>query len=168
MYTIDPLNGDLVMDRGDYVDPKLTITDAAGNPLDVTSATFLLTVKASLEDSLADALFQIGVGGFDVSGAASGIVVPMILETYTQALAGDFIYDVEMTLSGKTTTIVRAALFRVLKDVGDVGVAPPAPGGGYVVLNAEYFKDAVTGDYYKKTVVNGEEVLSGPNPSIPF
>lgn len=103
-----------------------------------------------------------------MSGAASGIVVPLILETYTQAMAGDYVYDIEMVLAGKTTTLVRAALFRVLKDVGDVGVAPPVPGGGYVVLQASYYQDQVTGQFYRITVVNGEEVLSGPSPTYPF
>ena len=169
MYSIDPVNGDLEMDRGDFVDPKLTITDAAGNALNVTGATFRLTVKSSLDDALASALFQIATpSGFDVTAAASGIVVPLILESYTQGLAGDYVYDVEMVLSGQTTTLVRAALFRVLKDVGDVGVAPAAPVVGYEVLNALYFKDTATGQYYKKTVLNGEEILSGPSPSYPF
>lgn len=168
MYTIDPLDGSLEMDRGDFVNPKLTITDAAGNALNVTGATFLLTVKSSLDDSLAAALFQLSTGDFDVTDAASGIVVPLILETFTQGMAGDYVYDVEMVLAGKTTTLVRAALFRVLKEVSDVGVAPPAPGGGYIVLQAEYLIDQVTGEYYKKTVVSGEEVLSGPSPTFPF
>jgi len=169
MYSIDPVNGDLEMDRGDFVDPKLTITDAAGNALNVTGATFRLTVKSSLDDALASALFQIATpSGFDVTAAASGIVVPLILESYTQGLAGDYIYDVEVVLNGQTTTLVRAALFRVLKDVGDVGVAPAAPVVGYEVLNALYFKDTATGQYYKKTVLNGEEILSGPSPSYPF
>lgn len=169
MYTIDPVTGALEMDRGDFVNPRLTITDSAGSPLNVTGATFKLTVKSSLEDALAAALFQLSTpADFDVSGAATGIIVPLILEAFTQGMAGDYVYDVEMILSGKTTTIVRAAQFRVLKDVGDVGVAPPAPVVGYEVLNALYFKDTATGQYYKKTVLNGQEILSGPSPSYPF
>ena len=170
MYSIDQGNGDLEMDRGDYVNPKLTITDAAGNALNVTGATFRLTVKSSLDDALASALFQIATpSGFDVTAAASGIVVPLILESYTQGLAGDYVYDVEMVLSGQTTTIVRAALFRVLKDVGDVGSTPPTPSAGYMILpGGLYFQDTVTGKFYKKIVVNGEEVLQGPSDNAPF
>lgn len=153
MYSIDQVNGALEMDRGDYVDPKLTITDAAGAALNVTGATFKLTVKSSLDDLLAAALFQIATpGGFDVSQANIGIVVPLILETYTQGLAGDYVYDVEMILGGKTTTIVRAALFRVLKDVGDVGSAPGVPGVGVLFLDWAAFPTYI----YKKDFFDGK------------
>jgi len=169
VYTIDPLNGDLVLDRGDYVDPKLTITDAAGASLNVAGATFRLTVKASLDDSLASAIFQISTpSGFDVSQAASGIVVPLITEALTEALAGDYYYDVEMVLSGKRRTIVEPALFRVRKDIGDVGVAPPVPVTGYLVLKALYMEDTATGQFYKRVITNGQEIWTGPSASYPF
>lgn len=180
MYAIDPLTGALEMDRGDYVDPKLTITDAAGAVLDVSGATFKLTVKSALEDALGAAMFQVtSPGGFDLSGAVNGIVVPLILETLSQALAGDYIYDVEMILGGKTTTIVRAALFRVLKDVGDIGSPPAAPAvlvpfpGDIQIMGGQiYIKDtgvgANAGKYWKLVVQDGVFDVQGPSVGVPF
>lgn len=180
MYTIDPLDGSLEMDRGDFVNPKLTITDAAGNALNVTSATFKLTVKSSLDDALAAALFQLSTpGDFDVTDAASGIVVPLILEANTQGMAGDYVYDVEMVLDGKTTTIVRAALFRVLKEVTDVGgpPAPPAvlvpfPGDIQIIGGQLYLKDlgvgVDAGKYWKLRMIDGDVDWSGPSSVVPF
>lgn len=186
MYTIDPLDGSLEMDRGDFVNPKLTITDAAGNALNVTGATFKLTVKSSLDDALAAALFQLSTpGDFDVTDAASGIVVPLILEANTQGMAGDYVYDVEMILDGKTTTIVRAALFRVLKEVTDVG-APPAPPAvdvpfpGNVSINGYlriiggqlYITDTGigvnAGKSWKLVVQDGVFDVQGPSDVVPF
>ncbi|HEV8455342.1 MAG TPA: hypothetical protein VGQ24_10640 [Gemmatimonadales bacterium] len=180
MYTIDPLNGDLVMDRGDFVNPELRITDADGVALNVTGATFKLTVKAALEDSLAAAMFQlVSPGDFDLSGAATGIVVPLILETFTQGLAGDYSYDVEMVLGGKTTTLVRAALFRVLKEVSDVGVAPsppsvlvPFPGDIQIIGGKVYITDtgigANAGKNWKLVVQDGVFDVQGPSDVVPF
>jgi hypothetical protein len=180
VYTIDPKNNNLELDRGDYVDPKLTITDANGNALNVAAATFKLTVKSALEDSLGAAVFQIvSPGGFDLTGAASGIVIPLILETLTQALAGDYVYDVEMTLGGKTTTIIRAALFRVLKDVTDVGSPPsppsvivPFPGDIQIKGGNIYIKDtgigANAGKYWKLVVQDGVFDNQGPSDVVPF
>ncbi len=180
MYTVDPLSGDLEMDRGDYVDPKLTITDANGNILNVSGASFKLTVKSALEDSIGAAIFQIvSPGGFDLTNAAIGIVIPLILETYTQGLAGDFYYDVEMVLNGKTTTIVRAAPFRVLKDVTDVG-SPPSPpsvlvpfAGDIQIMGGQiYIKDTGTGanagKYWKLVVQDGVFDVQGPSVTVPF
>ena len=180
MYTIDPLTGDLETDRGDFVDPKITILDANGNALNVTGATFKLTVKSSLDDAIGAAVFQIvSPGDFDLSGAATGIVIPLILETQTQALAGDYIYDVEMVLGGKTTTIVRAALFRVLKEDTDVGAAPsppaviaPFPGDIQVIGGKIYIKDtgigANAGKYWKLVVQDGVFDVQGPSDVVPF
>lgn len=179
MYTIDPLDGSLEMDRGDYVNPQLTITDSAGNALNVTGATFKLTVKSSLEDAIGAAIFQITEANFDLSGQAAGIVIPQIPESYTQGMAGDYVYDVEMILAGKTTTIVRAALFRVLKEVSDVGSPPsppsvlvPFPGDIQVMGGQIYIKDlgvgVDAGKYWKLRMIDGDVDWSGPSSVVPF
>jgi hypothetical protein len=179
MYTIDPLDGSLEMDRGDFVNPQLTITDSAGNALNVTGATFKLTVKSSLEDAIGAAIFQLTEANFDVSGQAAGIVVPQIPESYTQGMAGDYVYDVEMVLGGKTTTIVRAALFRVLKEVSDVGAPPsppsvlaPFPGDIQVMGGQIYIKDTGVGvnagKYWKLVVQDSVFDVQGPSAVVPF
>jgi hypothetical protein len=129
MLIADPNNGDLTMDRGDYFDPEFTITDQNGNPLDVTGASFKLTVKASLDDAIGAAVFQLtsGASQFDLSGAASGVVKALGPEALTQGLAGDYTYDLEMVLSGKTRTVQKAALLRIDKDVTTPGTLPDPP-----------------------------------------
>lgn len=163
MLITDPLTNDIDMDRGDYFDPEFTITDADGVALDVSTATFLLTVKASVDDVIGSAVFQLAPGDFDMTNAASGIVKAQGLETLTQSLDGDYLYDLEMTLAGKTRTVVRPALLRIRKDVTTPGSAPTPPApipvfpSGYVVVVPFYTFQSVAdggdGLYHKWTAV---------------
>jgi len=156
MLEVDSLSGDIVMDRGDYFDPEFTIVDQNGTPLDVSdpSVAMTLTVKASLDDPITSAIFQLtrAAGQFDVTGATQGLVKAKGPETLTQPLAGDYVYDFEIMLSAKTRTVAKAAGLFIRKDVTDVVtvVAPPSvlagfPGGYLVTLPYYTYKPVSAG-----------------------
>ncbi len=162
MLEVDPLNGNITMDRGDYFDPQFTVVDAAGTPLDVSAASFTLTVKKSIDDAIAAAIFQLTTGAsqFDMSQAAQGIVKVKGLETLTQSLSGDFQYDCQMILASLTRTIQPAARLRIRKDVTTVGTAPAPPVVGvlfpdWIALPTFlYWKDAADQKWVKFQLFN--------------
>lgn len=182
MLTVDPNNGDIFMERGDYFDPIFTIYDpVTGLPKDCTGASFKLTVKASLDDDISVAIFQLdsAAAQFDISGIAAGIVQAKGPETLSLGLAGDYVYDCEMVLSGKTRTVQPAARLYINKDVTTQGVPPALPGvvtpflTGIVLLNGElYMKDlgvgVDAGKFWKLSMVDGELVPFGPSVIVPF
>jgi hypothetical protein len=153
MLTIDPIDYSVEIDRGDDQEMEIPIVDSDGNPINVTGASFRLTVKSSLDDAIGAAIFQLTnpIGnGLDVAAAATGIIVAYFPHLYLEPLAGEYVYDFEMTLNGKVRTIVRAARFFVHKDVTTPGA----------VTNP--------GVYWKKVFENGQENTYGPSAAIPF
>lgn len=181
MLIIDPIDYSISIDRGDDQELEVQVVDNNGQPLNVSAGSFLLTVKSSTDDPISSAIFQLAnplANGIDIAQAASGIVVPNFPSLYIQSMAGDYVYDLQMTLSGKRRTLLPAdgrgaALFKVPKNVTTPGVPPPAPGPLVVPFNAislrtEYWQDVVTGLYWKKYFSNGQELTDGPSASIPF
>lgn len=193
MLDVDPVDFSITMDRGDYFDPSFTITDANGNALDVTGASFKLTVKADIDDDISVAIFQLTTGAsqFDISGQVGGVIKAIGPETLTQALAGDYVYDLEMILGAKTRTVVNGRL-TIRKDVTTPGSAPanpsppsvPFPGDISVAGNASitgyirviggqiYITDTGTGPNagksWKLVVQDGVLDLQGPSTVVPF
>lgn len=182
MLTVDPNNGDITMDRGDYFDPVFTIYDpVTGLPKDCTGASFKLTVKASLDDDISAAIFQLtsAASQFDVSAIAAGVVQANGLESLTLGLAGDYVYDLEMVLGGKTRTVQPAAMLRILKEVTTAGAPPalpgvlvPFPGDIQVIGGQIYIKDlgvgVDAGKYWKLRMIDGDVDWSGPSSVVPF
>jgi len=174
--SINPLDNELRVDRGDDVTLRVPIYDSAGAPLDCTGASFRFTVKASLDDAIGAAVFQLtnpSVNGIDMTDAASGIVVVTMPAAYLEGMAGDYVYDLEMTLAGKKTTVISAARLFVQKDVTTPGVAgSPAlvieEFASISIAVAEYFKDQATGKFWKKVFENGQENTYGPSDTVPF
>lgn len=181
MLEVDPLSGAITMDRGDYFDPQFAIVDAAGSPLNVTGATFKLTVKKSIDDPIGSAIFQLttGAGDFDTAGQAGGIIKAKGLETLTQGLAGAYVYDFEMVLGSKTRTLRPGARLFIRKDVSTPGSAPaapavlvPFPGDIQVIGGNIYIKDTGVGPdagkYWKLRMVDGDFRADGPSTVVPF
>lgn len=181
MLTVDPNNGDITMERGDYFDPVFTIIDpVTGLPKDCTGATFKLTAKRSLDDDISAAIFQLtsGAAQFDESAIAAGVVQAKGPESLTLGLAGDFVYDLEMVLASKTRTVQPAAMLRILKEVTTVGAPPALPGvlvpfPGAILINGElYMLDlgigVDAGKFWKLRMIDGELDISGPSTIVPF
>lgn len=163
MLQVDTNNGDITMERGDYFDPVFTIIDpVTGLPKDCTGATFKLTVKASLDDNISAAIFQLdsAAAQFDVNGIAAGVVQAKGPESLTLGLAGDYVYDLEMVLDGKTRTVQPAATLRILKEVTTAGAPPALPGvgvrfPGWIALpDFLYWKDSADGKWVKFRLSN--------------
>src|SRR5262245_27388695 len=183
MLIIDPLDDTLIIDRGDDQELRIPLLDSAGAPLNATGASFLLTVKASIDDPIASAIFQLEnplANGIDVSQVASGFIIANFTSAYIRAMAGEYVYDLQMTFNGKVRTMLPrdgrgAARFLVPKNVSTPGaVTNPAPIifiFGSIALGADgtlYRKDKGTGLWWSEAFVNGQEVLGGPSASIPF
>lgn len=182
MLTVDPNNGDIAMDRGDYFDPVFTIYDpVTGLPKDCTGGTFTLTVKASLDDPIEAAIFQLtsAAAQFDLSGIAAGIVQALGPETLSLALAGDYVYDCVMVLGGKKRTVQPSALLRFNKNVTTAGAppAPPAvlvpfPGDIQIIGGQLYITDTGigvnAGKSWKLVVQDGVFDVQGPSDVVPF
>jgi len=176
MLNIDPIDYSVEIDRGDDQEMEIPIVDADGNPLDVTGASFRLTVKASLGDAIGAAIFQLTnpIGnGIDVASAATGIIVAYLPHLYLEAMDGEYVYDVEMILAGKVRTVVRAARFFVSKDVSTPG-AVTNPGAviqdfnSISIAGVLYLRDQATGLWWKRYFSNGQEMTDGPSASFPF
>ncbi len=178
---IDPNNYRIDASRGDDHTIRFTVKNAAGVAYDVSANSFKFTVKARLDDLIADAKFQkqnpVG-NGIDLTNASQGIVDVLIVPADTSALAGQYYYDLEMTESAKIYTL-RAGIFHVKKDVTTPGSAPatpsvlvPFPGDIQVMGGAIYIKDTGVGvnagKYWKLVVQDGVFDFQGPSITVPF
>lgn len=94
--------------RGDTVPVKLTITDAANAPIDITGNTFFFTIKKNYDDLDANALLQVSATA--PSGSLStGGVITLTLQVPTTMELGTFYYDVQRVISGSPDTITTLA-----------------------------------------------------------
>jgi hypothetical protein len=177
MLTINPNNDDITISRGDDQTITYTVTQADGSVQDVTNWSFKFTVKESVDDAIADAMFQKATGGSGIvlTTPLSGIIDVTIASNDTAALAGHYIYDLQGTdASGniRTTTIAR---FTVQKNVSTPGTAgnpssPLAPFPGAVSIDGYlYLLDATTAQYSAIRINNGLLELSDTqSATLPF
>lgn len=177
--TLNANTGQMIISRGDDGLIRYTVFNSSGVAYDVSANSFAFTVKRSIDDVIASAVFQKtnpAANGIDLTLAASGIVDVNIADTDTEALAGNYQYDLQMTEGGKVYTIAQGQ-FVVKKDVTTVGTAgQPSfgvilfPGGAFAIGSdgALYFKDQTTGLWWTMYFDNGAEVTDGPSASIPF
>jgi hypothetical protein len=105
----------LRMHRGESAVWLVTVTDAAGAPVNITGAAMRFTAKLRASDADAAAVFAKAVGtGIVLTTPASGIATVTLAATDTAALAAgrDHLlqYDWKMTLSGITTTVAFGSL----------------------------------------------------------
>lgn len=120
-------NYTITIDRGDDQPLLVTILDYLGAPFNATGASFVFTVKASPDDSQADAKFSRtspAANGIDIISAGSGIVTVNFIPVNTASLGGWYYYDLQMTeQSGKIRTL-RSGKFFVRKDISTSGSVP--------------------------------------------
>lgn len=180
--TYNPNTHVAVISRGDDLPfLRYTVKNAAGVPYDVSANTFKFTVKADVDDSIADAMFQKqnpAGNGIDLAQANTGIVDVHFAAADTASLAGTYVFDLEMTENGKADTLDGGA-FVVRKDVSTPGVPPsppsvlvPFPGDIQVIGGQIYIKDLGSGvdggKYWKLTMIDGAFTPSGPSVTVPF
>jgi hypothetical protein len=181
MLTVDPrLN--IIIDRGDDQTYRATVVDADGVVVNVAAGSFKFTVKAGVDDAIADAVFQLtspAGSGIDLTLAASGIVDVNIPAASVEALEGAYVYDLQMTLAGKVRTVVPARVFFVRKDVSTPGTAGSSsvPGQhfpGYLALDGVFYWLGADSLYHKMQIAldsdSGQYLLqdTGQNATYPF
>jgi hypothetical protein len=180
--TIDPIDDTITITRGDDQEMRVPIVDYAGNPLNCAGASFRLTVKRSVDDPIASAVFQLthpAANGIDDTDAATGFVTVLFPRLYLEAMALEYFYDLEMTLADKRRTLLPhiegAGRLIVPKDVTTPGAVTnpslPLYEFGGMALGADgtlYQRDTVTGLWWKTTIDNGQENFGGPSATIPF
>jgi hypothetical protein len=177
MLTINANTDDITISRGDDQTVTFTVTQADGSVQDITNWTFKFTVKESVDDAIADAMFQktTGGGGIALTTPLSGILDVTIAAADTSGLAGHYIYDLQGTDGSgniRTTTIAR---FSVQKNVSTPGTAgqpssPLAPFPGAVSIDGLlYLLDVTTAQYSALRINNGLlEISDDQSATLPF
>lgn len=175
--TVNANTGEIEIARGDDQTIRFTVTDSAGVALNVAAGTFKFTVKDSVDDDIADALFQKqdpAGNGIDLTSAASGIVDVNIDAADTVNYAGNKVWDLQMTLAGKVRTL-NGGVFRIRKEVSTPGTSGqpstsivPFP-GSIAIDGVLYMLDATTGLYgaFRLNDSNWEQSAT-QSASIPF
>jgi hypothetical protein len=164
--------------RGDDAGISYTVENSSGVAYDVSANSFAFTVKQYLDDSIGSAKFQKqspAANGIDLTAAAAGTVVVNIASTDTPALAGPYVYDLEMTQGGKVYTIDQGIFF-VKKDVTTPGVAGQPTGAIQnfptnilSIGGVFYLRDVTTNLWWGFRVNSGSlEMSSSGSVSIPF
>ena len=100
--------------KGDTKTIQVTVKDADGVVLDLTSYTMLMTVKktASLSDSAA--AFQATAV---IASPATGVGVFTLTHAQTNITAGTYYYDVQINDGTTSVYTVMSSLFNVLQDI---------------------------------------------------
>lgn len=185
MLTFNSNTREIVITRGDGGVQNgllVTVRNSAGALLNVSAASHRFTVKESIDDVIADAIFQLtnpAASGIDLTSAASGLVTVVFPPTYIEAMAGGYVYDYQITFAdGSVATPLspngRACRFTVPKNVTTPGsvTAPTLPihpfTGSVAIGGALYQQDQVTGMWFKSYYSNGAYLTDGPNATIPF
>jgi hypothetical protein len=176
--TVNADTGLVTIARGDDQTIRFTVTDSTGAVVNITAGGFAFTVKQSIDDAIGSALFQKtspAGSGIDLTSGASGIADVNIVPADTSAMAGNYVWDLQMTLSSKVRTLA-GGVFMVRKDVTTVGTAPTSssalvsmPGGFYLGSGGFYLLDTVTGLYSGFRLTNGIfEQSAAQSATVPF
>lgn len=105
----DPLPVDLYVYRGDSGRFRVAVTDPAGNPLDISTATWDCDIRQSPD--AADPLVSLDVNPVDAN------TIEVVLTPLMSALLVDnAVWDLEMTLDAEVQTLMAGAV-HVHKDV---------------------------------------------------
>lgn len=102
---------DLCVYRGDSGRVRVHVTDAAGEPVDVTTATWDCDFRATADDAAVLCSPDIEL----VVGVVNAIDLVLTTEM-SAALDSDCVWDLEMTLAGEVTTVLAGKVI-VTKDV---------------------------------------------------
>ena len=102
---------DISLHSGDSRTLRITINDDAGAALDITGA----TIKWQLSKKAADSVepkgaFILSKGttstGIEITDATGGICEVTLAPADTEALAGEFYHELQMTLDGSVSTVL--------------------------------------------------------------
>ena len=102
--------------KNDHKTYVCTVRDKSGNTVDITDASIIFTVR---ESDLGDEIFSCSTTGGDItlSDPTNGEFKISIEPTDTAtAVAGKKVYDIELTLNSKVSTISKGT-FEIIQDV---------------------------------------------------
>lgn len=99
--------------RGDTFSSTLTIRDAGGTVINVSTWSLLGQIRSGPESSAV-----VGSFSFDMASAATGVVVASISAALMAAFPiGVLCYDIQATLPGSVVATIMQGLFSVTPDV---------------------------------------------------
>lgn len=107
----EPLKTDLVVYRGDSGSFMVTMTDADGTPMDVSTATWLCQMRSLADDTTVLATLEVTPVGGDPAS-----VVVHLPDAESDALSVKAVWDLQMTMDGEVTTPLAGDVI-VTKDV---------------------------------------------------
>jgi hypothetical protein len=97
---------DLIIDQGATWKVNLLYKDPAGDPINLTGYTAQLQLRTSYEAASASLSLATGTG--ITITANTGTIAILATATQTNSLvAGDYVYDLEITLSGEVTRLIQ-------------------------------------------------------------
>ncbi|HEU4895120.1 MAG TPA: hypothetical protein VFT85_04725 [Acidimicrobiia bacterium] len=112
---ICPLNRSICISRGDTVPWTFTVLNSAGNPVDITGYTFLLTVDPS--DEPGDALNNL----FQLSGTltdpTNGVVQFAMSAVQADQVPGIYYWDLQMTDTAGFIRTIAKGEFEFTQDI---------------------------------------------------
>lgn len=108
----DPVVQDIDVYRGDSGRFRVTVTDIAGNPVDVSAATWDCDIRIEADAATTVGQFEV----VPVAGSTNKIDVIMSAALSASLSGGPYVYDLEMTMSGEVITLIRGTI-TVIKDV---------------------------------------------------
>jgi len=101
--------------RGDDVNINLTITDEAGDPVDITGYEFFFTCKVNDTDAESAALIKKDVSTH--TNPTQGLTTIILDNDLTAVTPGTYVYDIQMKdTSSKITTLIKGR-FVITQDV---------------------------------------------------
>jgi len=104
----------LTIIRGDTTTYTVTLTDSAGDPIDITGYTFFMTVKKSKDDKDDDAIITEDVTSH--SDPTNGVTVITLSSTDTNVAPGIYYYDIQYKDTSDNIKTVLYGVFEVLVD----------------------------------------------------
>lgn len=97
---------DLIIDQGATWRVNLLYKDPAGSPINLTGYTAQLQLRTSYEAASASLSLSSG-SGITITGNTGNIAIVATATQTTSLVAGDYFYDLEITLSGEVTRLIQ-------------------------------------------------------------
>lgn len=96
----------------------VTITDSAGDPIDITGYTFLFMVKTNISDTDANAIITKQITSH--SDPTNGVTQIALDSSDTEDSSGKYVYDYQwLDTSTKRRPILKEGTFEIEQRVGD-------------------------------------------------
>lgn len=115
---------DITIEQGADFDRPFFLTDAAGNPVDITGASAAMQIRVAPGDPTALLTLSTAAGTLLVDGPA-GSIAPVIPGRVTDALAaGTYAYDVKMLSAAGVTSRTHQGRASVVAEVTTVALTP--------------------------------------------